>query len=348
MFRRRRRPTPQFKIPPPYNPIQGENANLRQGGVSPFCAMMQVAAEDVWDNYVICRGFDPRILKFIDYAEGDPNKPGICVAKPFGNRTAGTYQVAEIYPAFLPTQGNAGFADFRQVTYVPPSPTTVDWRVGQNPGVVTGGQSGGQPQTLSDSVGILIDHNGKAVNWLLVDNRSGPIDYFILAEDASQSTRAYIYAWKADINEVTSAINIELIDGAGTMFKLFHWESILRVAKYAKAGYGGICEKDRKNRMTFVDGPCIDGCQANGTIDLASIPEGVRGTAYSHTITGTNIDETTIDLSGLPDGLSYDAGTQTISGTPTESGTFVLIITAVSDNACDITNAFELVITEPA
>jgi hypothetical protein len=70
--------------------------------------MMQVAADDTYDDYVICRGFDPRILKFVDYASGDANKPGISVAKPFGKRTTGTYEIGEIYPAFLPNAGPYG------------------------------------------------------------------------------------------------------------------------------------------------------------------------------------------------------------------------------------------------
>jgi len=135
--------------------------------------MMQVAAEDTYSDYVICRGFDPRILKFIDYAEGDVDKPGISVAKPFGKRTAGTYEIGEVYPALLPTQGNDEFADFRKVTYTPPSPVGVNWRVGQNPGVVSGGLDGGQPGSLSDSIQVLYDHNGKVVNWLLIDSAVG-------------------------------------------------------------------------------------------------------------------------------------------------------------------------------
>jgi len=174
MFRKRRRPTPFFKIPSPYNPIQGDQASLRQDGTSPFCAMLQIAAEDTRENYVICRGFDTRILRFIDYAEGDANKPGISVAKPYGRRVANTYEIGEIYPALLPTQGNAGFDDFRQVIYTPPSPVAVEWRVGQNPGVVVGGGlEGGQPAELADTIEILYDDNGKVINWLLIDSSGG-------------------------------------------------------------------------------------------------------------------------------------------------------------------------------
>lgn len=168
MFRRRKMATPGFGHVP-YNPMHGGQANLRQDGTFPFCAMMQVAAADTYDDYVICRGFDPRILRFVDYESGNADKPGISVAKPFGNRTTGRYQIAEVYPAMLPTQGNSGFADFRQVIYTPPSPSAVDWRVGQNPGVVTGGLTGGQPDQLTDPIEILYDHNGKVVNWLLLD-----------------------------------------------------------------------------------------------------------------------------------------------------------------------------------
>lgn len=162
MFRKRRRPTPHFKIPSPYNPMQGENANLRQDGDSAFCAMMQVMEEDTHDDYVVCRGFDPRILRFME---------NISVAKPFGKRKPDTYQIGEVYPAFLPTQGNANFMDFRQVTYIPPSPVAVEWRLGQNPGKVTGGGlEGGQPAELTDAIEILYDDNGKVINWLLIDS----------------------------------------------------------------------------------------------------------------------------------------------------------------------------------
>lgn len=176
MFSRRREgrhPTSGYGIPPPYNPIHGENANLRQDGISPFCAMMQVAEEDTYENYVICRGFDIRILKFVDYAPGDASKPGISVAKPFGRREVGTYTIGEVYPAFLPTQGNPQFTDFRQVTYVPPSPATVPWRVGQNPGYVEDSDNGGHPDDLNEEIAILYDHNNKVINWLLIDTGGG-------------------------------------------------------------------------------------------------------------------------------------------------------------------------------
>ena len=140
--------------------MRGDQANLRHDGTSPFCTMMQIMLPDTYADYVVCRGFDPRILRFMY---------NISVAKPFGNRRVDTYEVAEIYPALLPTQGNAEFADFRQTVYVPPSPVAVDWRLGQNPGVVVGGLDGGQPADLGETIEILRDHNGKVINWILID-----------------------------------------------------------------------------------------------------------------------------------------------------------------------------------
>ena len=46
--------------------------------------MMQIAKDDIYDDYVVCRGFDPRIQRFVDFAENSSEKPGISVAKPFG------------------------------------------------------------------------------------------------------------------------------------------------------------------------------------------------------------------------------------------------------------------------
>jgi hypothetical protein len=171
MFRKKRRPTPEFQIPPPFNPISGEFGDLDNNGIYPYCAMVQVALDDIYDDYVVCRGFDPRIQKFINYGGEGSESLGISVAKPFGHRgtskysvgkgSARRFRVGEIFPAFLPTQGTASFT--------PPSPSSVHWRVGQNPGVANDAQDyAGQPSSLSDTVSSLYDHNNKAINWMLV------------------------------------------------------------------------------------------------------------------------------------------------------------------------------------
>lgn len=144
--------------------------------------MMQVATEDIYEHYVVCRGFDTRMAKFVDFAEGSSEKPGISVAKLFGSRgteeyaigqgSARKFRVGEIFPAFLPTQGVGAFPIDNMASYTPPSPVGVPWRVGQNPGYaeVPGdkGVWGGHPEELTDSVEILYDHNGKVVNWMFI------------------------------------------------------------------------------------------------------------------------------------------------------------------------------------
>lgn len=158
MLRKRKQPTPNFRMPPPYEPMGGEEAALQVPGVFPYAAMMQVAAEDTHRDYVICRGFDIRVRRFVDYESGNADKPGIPVAKPYGKRATGTYTVAQIYLAVLPLQtGN-------------PSPSDVPWRVGQNPGVSE--VTPGHPADLDETVDELYDDDGIAVNWMLVDDGS--------------------------------------------------------------------------------------------------------------------------------------------------------------------------------
>ncbi len=140
-------PTPRI----PWNHLEGKPAPLEPSGISPHCAMMQVAAEDTHDNYVICRGYDPRIKKFFDYVEGDPDKVGVPVAKPWSNRTAGAYTVGQIFPAMIPLT-----------------------RIGQTPGVRDPGEDEedpllGQPADLDEEVGILYTEDGKVINWLLLE-----------------------------------------------------------------------------------------------------------------------------------------------------------------------------------
>lgn len=165
-MRRKRKIAPYFPTHPPFNPITGQYASLTgEQGVSPYCVLMQVAADDIYADYVICRGFDTRILAFVDYEAGNPDKPGIPVAKPYGNRKTGVYKIGEVYPALLPTQGNA--------TYMPPSPSEINLRLGQNPGVVVGTpEVGGQPSNLNAVLAPLFDHNGVAVNWMFIDGFS--------------------------------------------------------------------------------------------------------------------------------------------------------------------------------
>lgn len=169
MLRKRKQPTPNFRLPPPYEPMSGESAPLQVKGVFPYVAMMQVAKADTEQDYVICRGFDVRIARFIDYEEGNSDKPGIPVAKPYGKRIVGTYVIGQVFPAILPLQtGN-------------PSPASVPWRVGQNPGVAT--VTPGHPADLTEEIDELKDTNDVYINWQLIDEGEPGLVEGCLTED---------------------------------------------------------------------------------------------------------------------------------------------------------------------
>ena len=181
----------------PYSQTRGQHADLRSEGVFPYCAMMQVAAADTYTDYVICRGFDIRRRKFVDYESGNADKPGISVAKPFGSRYASLYTIGEVYPAVLPTQMSDG--------YVPPSPTDVDWRVGQNPGTAPDAGDGGHPQDLDDSIEQLTDHNNLVINWLLL---GAPASYTLIGGCLGQNHPGrgtvfdlHLGTWSSEDNE---------------------------------------------------------------------------------------------------------------------------------------------------
>ena len=159
MFRKRKQPTPHFKLPPPFNPVTGGNAPLQMEGVFPYTAMMQVAEADTHDDYLVCRGFDVRIHKFSE---------SIAVAKPMWCRQTGVYTVGQIFPAILPLQtGN-------------PSPSDVLWRVGQNPGVSATTQ--GHPADLDEEVEALTDDSDVYIAYQIIDE-GRPIRGGCLAED---------------------------------------------------------------------------------------------------------------------------------------------------------------------
>lgn len=147
-FRKRRRPTHAFGINPPYSPLTGEHANLRDPGIYPYCAMFQVATEDIYADYLVCRGFDPRIKRFVEYDADDlGNKPGISVAKPYSNRHSGLYLVGHVLPALIPYT-----------------------RIGETPGVAE--TTSGHPAGLDEEIEILSDHNDVVINWMVIDGQS--------------------------------------------------------------------------------------------------------------------------------------------------------------------------------
>lgn len=167
-FRKRRQPTPNFRMPPPFQPISGQQAPLKASGLWPYCVLMQVAKADIHENYCICRGFDTRMNKFVDYEQGNADKPGIPVAKPYSCRMTGLYEQWQIYAALLPIQSSDSAGDVSSSVYrVPPSPITAPIRLGQNPGKATISQ--GHPQYINEEVVLLRTAEGQAVNWMFLE-----------------------------------------------------------------------------------------------------------------------------------------------------------------------------------
>jgi len=166
VIRKRHQPTPHFKLPAPFQPMTSERAQLLVPGIFPYCAMMQIAAEDTHCNYVVCRGYDPRDKRYYDYDEEDQDgQPGIAVAKPYWNRFTGVYQIGEVYPAFLSLSAGAKDGD-----------KTVPF-IGQNPGRVKGDECQGHPPSLDEEIVHLLDEDEKYINWMLADGGAGLIPY---------------------------------------------------------------------------------------------------------------------------------------------------------------------------
>ncbi len=162
---KRRHVSPFYRVLPQYEPITGERAALDVPGISPYCAMMQVAAKDTHCNYVICRGYDPRDGRYYPYEDGDADKVGIPVAKPYWACSPGIYRIGQVFPAVLCLSSGAKDGS-----------KTVPF-IGQNPGIASGEKCQGHPLTLDEEIETLEDDNGVFVNWMLIDGGKHRVRY---------------------------------------------------------------------------------------------------------------------------------------------------------------------------
>jgi len=145
---------------------------------------MQIAAEDTHANYVICRGWDPRFRKFFDYVDADDDKIGISVAKPYGSRYVGAYQIGQIFPAFIPKTV--------EVTDTPFGP------LGENPGVAE--TSTGHPADLDETVELLYDDDSRVICWMLLDGGAWPWFRGKLDGDLAASSSATVSIYIGDVD----------------------------------------------------------------------------------------------------------------------------------------------------
>ncbi len=175
------------------------------------------------------------------------------------------------------------------------------------------------------------------------------IKYFVLAEDAVQTP---VYAWPG-VRDSGGGIVADI--EAPEPFLLHFWEDVIRTPKMAKAGYTGIYGLDEVGFDSFINGPCITGCQTTATIEFDdgeippsanTLPPGEQGTSYSYTITITGLNASGISAIGLPAGLSLNATTGAITGTPATPGTYWVTLFANSDDdpPCELTRLAKIVI----
>jgi hypothetical protein len=125
MYKTKRTPAPYFKVPPPYNPMTGGRASLSPE--KPFMgrlAMFQVCQEDIYDNFVVCRGVDPEMQVYFD------DEHTMCVAKPYELRGTYPYVVGQVICC-----------------------AKVRGKLGDNPGVAA--TTMGQPADLDEEVEML-------------------------------------------------------------------------------------------------------------------------------------------------------------------------------------------------
>ena len=152
---------PNFKTRTPRDPLTGKLETLQPQGISPYVALMQVASEDTHDNYVVCQGFDTRDNKYYYYEEGDADKRGIAVAKPYGLRGQTTYTIGEMYIAVLP------------LTVLKQNPLVAATTVGH-------------PADLDEELELLYDDEGVAINWMFAAESTAakrPKCHFTLDEE---------------------------------------------------------------------------------------------------------------------------------------------------------------------
>jgi hypothetical protein len=97
--------------------------------------MMQIIEADTYDDYVVCRGFDPDSGRFLN---------SVNVGKPYGLRGNHPYNVGEVYAAVKPKT-----------------------KLGDTPGKAA--TSAGHPADLDEAVEILNDDDGNPIAWLLLE-----------------------------------------------------------------------------------------------------------------------------------------------------------------------------------
>lgn len=161
------------------------------------------------------------------------------------------------------------------------------------------------------------------------------VKFFRLQEDAA-TTRREIYAFELNDDGTLESEYVPIYDR-------FNWLLLAKVEQQVMALWDPI-----KSRWTFLPGHCpVSNSSHNNNAAINSVyvsggvsqdsPNGTVGTAYSHTITTTNILANPV-VTQLPPGISATwvggNATITLTGTPTQAGTYyVKIVGTATGNA---------------
>ncbi len=140
-LRKRKNPTPFFRLPPPFNPLTGESAELQGPEYDTRLAYFQVYSADTHANYVVTRGYDPSCDHFFNGTTGT-----VSVAKPYALRGTYPYKIGQILTC-----------------------AKVRSRLGDNVGKAKTSQA--HPADLNEAVELLTDDAGKGIVWLHVLDR---------------------------------------------------------------------------------------------------------------------------------------------------------------------------------
>lgn len=194
MFRKRRQPAPNFRMPgAPFNPVTGQRAQMNpEPTPGTILATFQVigndpddaATQDTHANYVVCRGYEPQTDPFFRYLHDPYTKPDttpINVAKPYAIRGTYPYKQGQVIVA-----------------------ARILTRLGVNQGKAV--TTVGHPADLDEETELLLDDDDVAIAWLDISVSSPPARVGKTTASHAKGASQTVNRWRADTQAVTSPL----------------------------------------------------------------------------------------------------------------------------------------------